>query len=132
VFDRILILQHRGGEYISLNISGLTSDREPIWETLDRAREKLKRPSTTSNVALQILDSNLTKDEIERITEWLKNMKSEIFRLAVIGATFRERRLMKKACGKADLHLNWTFLYDWDRAKDWLVGKPEGGNTFGT
>jgi len=45
MFDRILILQHRGGEYLSLNISGLTSDRKPIRERFlfdwDTAKDRL-------------------------------------------------------------------------------------------
>jgi len=123
MFDRILIFQHKGGEYISINISGLSEDREPIWETLNRVEEKLRKPSITSNVAFQILDSKLSKDEIERIVNWFKKMKSDIYRIVIIGATFREKYLISKSIKKAKIQLNEKYIYDWDTAKDWLVGK---------
>jgi len=126
MFDRILILQHKGGEYMAINISGLSADREPIWETLDRAEVILERPSTTSNVAFQVLDSKLSKDEVKRITEWLNNMKPHIYRLAIIGATFRERIMLSNAMKRVKAQLNRIFVYDWESAKDWLVGKSEG------
>jgi len=128
MFDRILILQHKGGEYIAINISSVKENREIIGETLNRAEEKLIKPSTTSNVALQVLDSRLSPIEIEKIVVWLQNEKLNIFRLAIIGAKFSERRLFNKFFKKHNNQRVWKFIDDWERAKDWLVGGqlPEG------
>lgn len=123
MFDRIMILQHKGGEYISVNVSGITDEREILWETIHRAEKVLNKPSSTSNVAFQILDSRLTKNEIENICSWFEKMQPQIFRLAIIGASFRDKVQFNRSIQKADFFINRQFIYDWDKAKDWLVGK---------
>lgn len=123
MFDRILLLQHKGGEYLSINISSIKDDRSEIWTTLHRAEQIMKKPSATSNIALQILDSKLSKSEINEITKWLKKLNSEIQRLAIIGAKNSEKRSINKYVKLANLQINSKNIFDWDTAKDWLVGK---------
>ncbi len=123
MFNRILVLQHKGGEYLSINISSLDLNKELIWHTIEDAERQLKRPSTTSNVALQVLDTKLTTNEVEKIVFWLNKMKKDIQRLAIIGVNFRGKSIFKKAFKKAKSELNYKFIFDWDTAKDWFVGK---------
>ena len=123
MLDRILILQHRGGEYISINISSLSLDKNELWETIERAEKYLIKPFVTSNVALQILNTNLSVREIEKVVKWLNKMNNDIHRLALIGANFLDRLRFKRIFNKTSSSINFRFIYDWETAKDWLVGK---------
>lgn len=97
MLNRILILQHKGGEYISINISSLEDNHELIWETIRQAEKRLLKPSTTTNVAIQILDTKFNQMIADEIVDWLIKMKKDIFRLAIIGATIRHKRTLKKS-----------------------------------
>ena len=83
----------------------------------------MRKPSSTRNIALQILDTKLSKESFDKLTEWLKKMNSNIFRLVIIGARFRDKWLLNKIMKRKFLKLNMQYIYDWDTAKDWLVGK---------
>ena len=122
MFDRIMIIQHKGGEYISINISNLTKEKCVIWETLNRAETKLRHPSTTSNVALQILNTKFDKTEITEIASWIYKNISNIQRLAIVGANYFNNKKFKKSLKNKNKFLNFKIIYDWDTAKDWLIG----------
>ena len=123
MLDRILILQHEGGEYISINISSLSSRKKELWTTIEHAEKYLIKPSVTANVALQVLDTKLTGEEIDKIVLWLNEMNNDIQRLAIIGADFMEKLRFKKAFKKNNSNVNFKLFFDWETAKDWLVGK---------
>ena len=124
MFPRFLVLQHKGGEYAGINLSGLKADLEPIGEILRGAEQHLTKPSTTGNIGLQLHDTKVDRAAISRIVEWLQGVAHHIYRLAVIGASLRQRHLFRRELRRRGINVNVTFVYDWEIAKDWLVGKP--------
>lgn len=93
-----------------------------IWDTIKEAEKRLLKPSTTTNVAFQILGTKLNQLLADEIIDWLIKNKKNIFRLAIIGATIKHKRTLKRSFRKKLDILNYKFIYDWDTAKDWLVG----------
>lgn len=120
--QRIMTIAHKGGEYVSINISAMTDNISEVWTTLEQATEYLAKPSATKNVAVQILDTQMGKTEYAKFLDWLSDVAANIYRLAIVGATRRDMRQLTKGIKALSQQPNYRFIYDWDSAKDWLVG----------
>lgn len=120
--ERILTLSHRNGDYVAVNVSGPTTTREELQRTLRDAYAYLGRPSATKNVALQVTDAVLDPQEHGEVVEWIRDVHHQVFRLAIVGATPRQRRRLRRGMRRLSVTLNSRFFADWEAAKDWLVG----------
>ena len=125
MFPKFLVLQHKGGEYAGINLAGMKDHLAPIWDILSEAEQHLPRPSTTGNIGLQLHDTKLDRASVVRIVEWLNGVASHIFRLAIIGAGPRQAFHFRRQFKRQGVRLNVLFVYDWEIAKDWLVGEPQ-------
>ena len=125
MFPKFLVLQHKGGEDASINLSGMEDQLAPVVDILKEAEQHLSKPSTTGNIGLQLHDTKLDRASVARIVEWLNGVAPHIYRLAVIGAKSRQRFLFRRQLKRQGVMLNVAFVYDWEIAKDWLVGKRQ-------
>ena len=123
MLPKVMFIQHEGGEYISVNLSGLKSNPDPAWEVLDEAGSELRKPSTTGKVGLHLYDTKLDKPTVRRLMKWLSAAAPHVYRLAFVGTSIRGRRLIRHEIRRQNLSLNHTFLFDLDASKDWLVGR---------
>lgn len=120
--ERILTLSHKNGDYVAVNVSGPTTVRTELQDTLKDAAAYLNRPSTTKNVALQLTDAVLARDEYVEILEWISAIQRSVYRLAIVGTTRRQQRPLKRGIRQLSTAVNSRFFEDWEAAKDWLVG----------
>ncbi len=120
--ERILTLSHKSGDYVAVNVSGAARSKAEISRTLSRAETYLSRPSTTKNVALQLTDAVLDTEDYAEILKWIRGVQSNLFRLAIVGATHRQQRPLKKGMRQLQVTFNSRYFKDWEAAKDWLVG----------
>jgi hypothetical protein len=123
VLPKVMFIQYEGGEYASVNLSGLKDQPDPAWAILDEAGSQLRKPSTTGNVGLHVYDTKLDRPTVQRLVDWLSTVSPHVYRLAFIGASVRGKRLLRRELKHQNLNLNHTFLFDLDEAKDWLVGR---------
>ena len=123
MLPKVMFIQHEGGEYISVNLSGLKDAPEPAWEILEEAGSELRKPSTTGNVGLHVYDTKLDRTTVQRLMAWVSAVAPYVYRLAFIGASNSGKRLLRREIKRQNLSLNHTFLFDLDASKDWLVGR---------
>lgn len=121
--ERILTLSHGNGEYVAVNVSGPTTTRHEMRRVLRDANAYLQRPSTTKNVALQLTDAVFGREDCAEIVDWVRGAEANLFRLAIVGATRHQHRLLKKGIRKLSDNFNSHFFDDWEAAKDWLIGR---------
>jgi len=57
---RVMTINHSGGEFLSVDISGLKKDDSLIWPILDEAAKSMRRPSSTRNIGLHVYDTDLS------------------------------------------------------------------------
>jgi len=123
MLPKVMFIQHEGGEYISVNLSGLKDAPEPAWDILEEAGSELRKPSTTGNVGLHVYDTKLDRTTVQRLMAWVSAVAPHVYRLAFIGASNSGKRLIRREIKRQNLSLNHTFLFDLDASKDWLVGR---------
>jgi hypothetical protein len=122
--EKIFTLNHAGGDFLSVNVSGLINDSTRLWPIFDEMVELLKRPSTSKNIAFHIYDTVLSKETADSIISHLKEIESSIRRISFIGLTFRSKLLFKKLIKKYSFKSTYQFIFDINTAKDWLIGIP--------
>ena len=121
--EKIFTIDHLGGEYLSVNVSGLKQDTDSLFRITDEMLTWIKRPSVTKNIGYHIYDTEVTNESAERIISSLEKHRDNIFRFCFVGMDFRGRNRIKKCMRKRKLAINHSFIFDLNKAKDWLVGK---------
>ena len=122
-FPKLMTIAHAGGEYLSLNLSGLGGREHEVDDILREAETVLHRPSANKNIGFHVYGTRVNARVAEQFADWLSAVDGLAYRVAVIGLTLRGRlALARKTAGKK-YGFGLKRFSSIDASKDWLVGK---------
>lgn len=116
-------LAYRNGEILCLLLGNLGTDIETIKERVKMNEDACKKPSSSSIVLYDVINTSLSDEVVKEIVESLIRLKDSIRRIAFIGGTWTERRKLKRNITmQSELkHIQFKYLTDMEPGKEWLI-----------
>lgn len=111
-------LAYNGGEIWCEHLDGLYEDKAFVLSKLEQDLLIMRRPSTSSYVAINLDETQVDEELLNTLIDKLKNLGRPLSKVVIVGL---ERKMQKLVMKKA---VPWVMNCenDFEKAKHWLLG----------
>lgn len=110
-----------GGEIWFEHLDGIHEHTELAIEKLERDYQQFKRPSMPSLIAINLDETVVTEALISAVADKLLKGDKRFTRVVFVGVDKKIKRKIERELAGASFVL--SFINDFEKAKEWLVGK---------
>lgn len=110
-----------GGEIWFEHLDGIHEHTEFAIEKLERDYQQFKRPSMPSLIAINLDETVVTEALISAVADKLLKGDKRFTRVVFVGVDKKIKRKIERELAGASFVL--SFINDFEKAKEWLVGK---------
>ncbi|ADL51187.1 hypothetical protein [Clostridium cellulovorans] len=114
-----------GGEIWFEHLDGMYSFTDEVIQKFIYDTRNITRPSAPSLIAVNLDETVVTKKIVDLITDiYIKNTRY-IHKVVFVGMDSYSQKLMKKVFGNrvGEYEFSVNYINDFEKAKEWLVGK---------
>lgn len=116
-------LPYNQGEILCLILDGLGNNAELIIERIKLNEQYCIKPSTSSFVLYDIIDTEVTYEVAGFFISSLLRLEKSIMKLALVGITATGKKNMRRYVSEYGIEFNFLmdFFSEMEPAKEWLI-----------
>ncbi len=117
-------MAYKGGEIWFEQLDALSVHTDIVMEKFSRDLLFMKRPSLTGLIAVNINETLINEDMAEIIIREFIHI-TKIRKIVFVGAAKETKKFMKHILKREIINIKfiYTFIDDYEKAKEWLVSK---------
>lgn len=112
-------LFYNGGEIWCEHLDALYQSTELLKQKFYEDLKEIKRPSTSSVIAINLDQTEVTEEILELIVGSLCKLEKPIKKIVFIGLNSSMKRYIRKTAKTTNILL--TCIDDYEKAKEWLI-----------
>lgn len=112
-----------GGEIWGEELDGLNIYTDVVIDKFLRDMITIRKPCSTGLIAIHLNETLVEESLINIIVTELKKAENSVQKVVFVGLNSTSKKLMKFSIKIADVSFAYTFINDYEKAKEWLVDK---------
>jgi hypothetical protein len=115
---------YKGGEIHAIKLGSFYDDEAAMLSMLKAEEDFVKKPNRHLRIWIDLYKTDITDNIIEKLSKSLYNIKENTVKLAVVGLSVKDIKIMKKHLKRTYSELLPIKYYeDPEEAKTWLISE---------